>query len=55
MYEGKGDALECGSYRVIKLLDQVMKVMERVTEKRIRSRVQFYTVYFMHEMGTQAL
>ena len=27
-------------YRGIKLLDQVMKVMERVIEKRIRSRVQ---------------
>ena len=35
MYKGKGDALECGSYRGIKLLDQVMKVMERVIEKRI--------------------
>ena len=39
VYKGKGDALECGSYRGIKLLDQVMKVMERVIEKRIRSRV----------------
>ena len=37
VYKGKGDALECGSYRGIKLLDQVMKVMERVIEKRIRS------------------
>ena len=25
VYKGKGDALECGSYRGIKLLDQVMK------------------------------
>ena len=28
VYKGKGDALECGSYRGIKLLDQVMKVFE---------------------------
>ena len=39
VYKGKGDALECGSYRGIKLLDQVMKVMERVIEKRIRGGV----------------
>ena len=28
VYKGKGDALDCGSYRGIKLLDQVMKVFE---------------------------
>ena len=28
VYKGKGDALECGSYRGIKLLDHVMKVIE---------------------------
>jgi hypothetical protein len=40
VYKGKGDALECGSYRGIKLLDQVMKVLERVVEARIRERVK---------------
>ena len=28
VYKGKGDALECGSYRGMKLLDQVMKVIQ---------------------------
>jgi hypothetical protein len=28
VYKGKGDALECGSYRGIKLLDHVMKIFE---------------------------
>ena len=28
IYKGCGDALECGSYRGIKLLDQVMKILE---------------------------
>ena len=28
----KRDALECGSYRGVKLLDHVMKVLERVIE-----------------------
>ena len=37
VYKGKGDALECGSYRGIKLLD--MKVLERVIEGRVRKIV----------------
>ena len=39
VYKGKGDPLVCGSYRAIKLLEQPMKVLERVLEKRIRSGV----------------
>jgi hypothetical protein len=38
VYKGKGDALVCGSYRGIKLLDQVMKIFERVLERRIREK-----------------
>ena len=38
LYKGKGDPLVCGSYRAIKLLEQGMKVLERVLEKRIRSQ-----------------
>ena len=33
IYKGKGDALERGNYRGLKLLDHVMKGMERVTGK----------------------
>ena len=36
MYKGKGNTLVCGSYRAIKLLEQPMKVLERVLEKRVR-------------------
>ena len=39
VYKGKGDALECGSYRGIKLLDHVMKVLEGVIEEKVRSKV----------------
>ena len=46
VYKGKGDALECGSYRGIKLIDHVMKVLERVIEKRIRSRVEVSDMQF---------
>ena len=39
VYKGKGDALECGSCRGIKLLDQVMKVFERVIKRKMRNLV----------------
>ena len=29
VYKGKGDAMECGSYRSIKLLEHAMKILER--------------------------
>ena len=39
MYKGKADPLVCGSYRANKLLEQPMKVLERVLEKRIRCQL----------------
>ena len=33
VYKGKGDSLVCRSYRAIKLLEQPMKVIERVVGK----------------------
>jgi len=38
IYKGKGDAMECGSYRGIKLLEHAMKVFERVIELRVRNK-----------------
>jgi len=46
VYKGKGDALDCGSYRGIKLLDHAMKVFERVIEKRVRAQVQLDDMQF---------
>ena len=40
VYKGKGDALECGSYRGIKLVEHAMKVLERVIERRVRNVVK---------------
>jgi hypothetical protein len=51
VYKGKGDALECGSYRGIKLLDQVMKVFERVIEKKVRERVKLDSMQFGFRPG----
>ena len=36
VYRKKGDPLVCGSYRAIKLLEQAMKVLDRVLEKKIQ-------------------
>lgn len=46
LYKGKGDPLECGSYRGIKLLEHAMKVIERVLEKRIREQVNIDDMQF---------
>ena len=51
VYKGKGDALECGSYRGIKLLDHVMKVLERVIEKKVRSKVSINDMQFDFRPG----
>ena len=44
VYQGKGGPLVCESYRTIKLLEQQMKVLERVLEKRIRFQVSIYNM-----------
>ena len=36
LYKGKGDALERGNYRGLKLTEQVMKVLERIVDGLIR-------------------
>jgi len=39
-YKGKGDVRSCGNYRIIKLLDHGVKVIERVFAKRLHSFVK---------------
>ena len=46
IYKGKGDALERGNYRGLKLLDHVMKGIERVIEKIIRKRISIADMQF---------
>ena len=40
LYKGKADALNRGNYRGLKLIEQVMKVLERVVEGLIRQRAE---------------
>jgi len=41
IYKQKGDALEYGNYRGIKLLEIALKIYERVIERRIREEFIF--------------
>ena len=46
IYKGKGDPMECGSYRAIKLLEHGMKVLERVLERRLRMKINIDDMQF---------
>jgi len=40
VFKGKGDPMECGSCRAIKLLEHAKKAIERVFKRRIRVKVK---------------
>jgi len=46
IYKGKGDPRECGSYTGIKLLEHVMKVVERIFEHRIQQQIELDDMQF---------
>ena len=46
IYKGKGDSMECGSYRGIKLLQHAMKVVERISEHRIGQQFEIDNMQF---------
>ena len=46
IYKGKGDPMECGSYRGIKLLEHAMKVVEKIFEHRIRQQIEIDDMQF---------
>ena len=52
IYKGKGDVLECGSSRGIKLLEHGMKIAERVLERRLRQAVEIDKIQFGFRPGT---
>ena len=54
LYKGKGDALNRGNYRGLKLIEQTMKVLERVVEGLIRQRIEIDEMQcgFMSGRGT---
>jgi len=50
-YKGKGDPMECGSYRGMKLLEHAMKVVERISEHRIRQQIEVDDMQFGFTKG----
>ena len=45
-FKEKGEATDCGNYRGLKLLEHVMKVLERVLESLICSKVDIKNMQF---------
>ena len=46
IYKGKGDPMECGSYRKIKLLEHATKVVERIFEHKIWQQIEVNDMQF---------
>ena len=46
IFKGKGDVMNCGSYRGVKLLEHAMKIVERILERRIRTLVNLNEMQF---------
>ena len=46
IFMGKGDAMNIGAYSGVKLLEQAMKIVEKVLEKRLRHMVKVGEMQF---------
>ena len=51
VYNGKGDVMECGSHRGIKLLEYAINILERVLEARLRKQVEINNMQFSFTHG----
>jgi len=51
VYKGKGDAMDCGLYRGIKLFEHALKVFERFMDARIRKIVKIDDMQFGCQSG----
>ena len=46
IYKGKGDPVDCGSYRGIRLLEHAVKVVERIFEHTIWEQIEIVDMQF---------
>ena len=51
IYKGKGDAMRCDNYRGVRLLEQGMKLWEKILEKRLRNIVKLDEKQFGFQSG----
>ena len=51
IYKQKGDPLECGKYRGIKLLEHLLKIMERVLDQRLRKLIEIDEMQYGFQRG----
>jgi hypothetical protein len=46
IYKQKGDSMECGNYRGIKLLEHALKIIEGIVEQRLRKAVSINSIQY---------
>ena len=51
IFKGKGDAMSCGSYRGVKLLEHAIKIAERVLERPMRTQMNLNKMQFAFMPG----
>ena len=51
IYKGKGDALSCGKYRGVRLLEHGMKLWEKMLEERLRRIVNIDECQLRHNLS----
>ena len=51
LFKGKGDALDRGNYRGLKLTEHVMKVLERIADMIIRDMIEIDEMQFLFIPG----
>ena len=55
VFKGKGDVRICNTYRGVKLLELVMKILERVLEGKIRELVNIDAMQFGFMPGIETI
>ncbi len=55
IYKGKGDALLCGKYRGVRLLDHGVKLQEKILERGLRDIVKIEDIQFGFQQTGQPL
>ena len=53
--KGKEDVRNCNTYRVVKLLEHAMKIVERELERRVRELVNFNSMRFDFMPGRKTI